>query len=1014
MADKADFAKLLLKHGYQGIKKIGEGSFGVAVLVQDREGNKSVCKSVKVGTASMDDLVVAKKEARLLANLQHPHIVRYRTSFLDWGWFCIVMDFCDGGSLQAHLEYAASKKQPLAEAVVIRWFTQAVLALEYLHTKGILHRDLKPGNLFLTLKGDLVVGDFGLSKVLDCTVACAKTMVGTPYYLSPEVIQDKPYFWPSDMWAIGCILYEMCALKVPFDSENLSKLAQRICFDPIPEVPETYSVGLQKLCADLMNRDANERPSAEDVLQRPLLHAVAQALRAGVKNAPEEDPKAKHVVMDQFRKFDLNSDGVIDRSELSKVLRHLDSQLWTDEHISELLEAVDTTKDGLIQLDEFVQWVFGSGDAAESLGLVERCQQYKDTALESISKEDVAGFRSALKQWRQAADVGCLSIMPPSVCVDTCEGIGNIALALGNLLKKHAETDKAFFSECLDALDQLSSILYSIEQLLVDYSKQRVRRVLGLATSAGSSQSGLRGLCFELADGMRVGQSSAGLGDSGLTVSGVKWEALADGEQILEVKGYAALPPRRPASSHSDHGGGRSASPGPRRGSAAPGPGGGLPKAAFPKARSRFTLASAAKAKPKASPGGRGEALVRQGSGAPEETQTPPPEPVEVVLAACVTLCTSSGRELTFGSTSSTARGAPFSFKAPPGEEVEDVIFAEGTCTGIRTSHAAPLVVSWDFWDKRKVEKVQGAFLLSADAVCSTLLRWSWHKGPQNGKYALLQARRFGLAKLYVPEAILEKQEGNATEMKPPTYWDLSRMQLSEGSTVGAIDLGKDGLEEMQALLSATYSQEPPSDSSRQRMPSGMEVVSGCRLQNWQSWAEYAAQQQRIGAELQAMRSKHKQLNLSLPGLKTGGCLPKLRLPLDEEAHCEWLFHSLSVEAAELTTTAAFDIDTVGLSSSTLYGRGIYLSECCSQADKQSPPGTEEGLRCLLLCRVALGNMLYDDAVLPDVAQVTAKCIGGTCHSVVEVSPGSSREFVVYDKDQVYPEFLLLYRRRYG
>jgi len=212
MADKADFAKLLLKHGYSGVKKIGEGSFGVAVLVQDTDGSRSVCKSVKVGSASMEDLLTAKKEARLLANLAHPNIVRYRTSFLDLGWFCIVMDFCDGGSLEEKISRAAKGSKPLPEDQIIRWFTQAMLALEYLHVKGILHRDLKPSNLFLTKAGDLVVGDFGLSKVLDCTVACAKTLVGTPYYLSPEVIQDKPYFWPSDIWSMGCILYEMRAV----------------------------------------------------------------------------------------------------------------------------------------------------------------------------------------------------------------------------------------------------------------------------------------------------------------------------------------------------------------------------------------------------------------------------------------------------------------------------------------------------------------------------------------------------------------------------------------------------------------------------------------------------------------------------------------------------------------------------------------------------------------------------------------------------------------------------------
>jgi NIMA (never in mitosis gene a)-related kinase len=115
MSQQADFSKLLLKHGYTGVKKIGEGSFGVAVLVQDSDGCQSVCKSVKVGAAAMEDLLAAKKEARLLAHLQHPHIVRYRTSFLDLGWFCIVMDYCDGGSLAVQIERSAKKSSPMSE-----------------------------------------------------------------------------------------------------------------------------------------------------------------------------------------------------------------------------------------------------------------------------------------------------------------------------------------------------------------------------------------------------------------------------------------------------------------------------------------------------------------------------------------------------------------------------------------------------------------------------------------------------------------------------------------------------------------------------------------------------------------------------------------------------------------------------------------------------------------------------------------------------------------------------------
>jgi len=111
--------------------------------------------------------------------------------------------------------------QPFSEEQITRWFTQCILGLKYIHEKHILHRDLKSSNFFLTRSGDIKMGDFGIAKVLECTAGVAKTQIGTPYYLSPEICQEKAYAWPSDIWSMGCILYEMCCLRVPFDAADL-------------------------------------------------------------------------------------------------------------------------------------------------------------------------------------------------------------------------------------------------------------------------------------------------------------------------------------------------------------------------------------------------------------------------------------------------------------------------------------------------------------------------------------------------------------------------------------------------------------------------------------------------------------------------------------------------------------------------------------------------------------------------------------------------------------------------
>jgi NIMA (never in mitosis gene a)-related kinase len=290
----SDVAGLLRRHGYTQLKKIGEGSFGKALLVEAADGSKLICKMVDVSKASKKEQQDAVKEGRVLADLSHQYIVRYRENFQESGWLCIVMDFCEGGDLTGRIKQAKKSQQPLPEDQILRWFTQAILALKYIHDKHILHRDLKPSNFFLSKSGSMQMGDFGISKVLACTVAVARTQIGTPYYLSPELCQENPYTWPSDIWAMGCILYELCALKVPFDAANIPSLVEKICRGSVPQVPDRYSPFVRQLCSRLLNRDPKLRPSTDEILEMPEIKAVIQSISAEEEaSAPKAMPPAE-------------------------------------------------------------------------------------------------------------------------------------------------------------------------------------------------------------------------------------------------------------------------------------------------------------------------------------------------------------------------------------------------------------------------------------------------------------------------------------------------------------------------------------------------------------------------------------------------------------------------------------------------------------------------------------------------------------------------------------------------
>ena len=140
---------------------------------------------------------------------------------LNQNKLCIVMEFADGGDLQSKIKELKDSKSRFSEDEILNIFTQIWLAIKHLHDRKILHRDLKSQNIFLTKNGIVKLGDFGIAKVLSHTKENVQTIVGTPYYLSPEIVENNPLNYKSDIWSLGILLYEMCALQPPFNGTSL-------------------------------------------------------------------------------------------------------------------------------------------------------------------------------------------------------------------------------------------------------------------------------------------------------------------------------------------------------------------------------------------------------------------------------------------------------------------------------------------------------------------------------------------------------------------------------------------------------------------------------------------------------------------------------------------------------------------------------------------------------------------------------------------------------------------------
>jgi serine/threonine protein kinase len=150
---------------------------------------------------------------------------RYIDHFMYKGQLCIVTDYCERGDLQALLKGRAA---PLPEPDVLRYLAQAALALQHVHSRAVLHRDLKTQNIFLTRDGAVKLGDFGIARPLDSTHELASTVIGTPYYMSPELMQSRPYDYKSDIWSLGCVVFEMMTLRHAFDATDMSTLVMKI------------------------------------------------------------------------------------------------------------------------------------------------------------------------------------------------------------------------------------------------------------------------------------------------------------------------------------------------------------------------------------------------------------------------------------------------------------------------------------------------------------------------------------------------------------------------------------------------------------------------------------------------------------------------------------------------------------------------------------------------------------------------------------------------------------------
>ena len=301
--DLSDSSDIITINGYKIIERIGVGSYGRVYKVS-KNNTYYVLKEIPLNLSSAAQKINSvQNEADILSSLSNKYVVKFYKSFKKNQNIYIIMEYCDNGDLCTFLsrmkKHRINENYYLDEDDVWKLFIQMSIGLYYIHSKKIIHRDIKTLNIFLTKNYDAKIGDLGVAKILENTNH-AMTFIGTPYYVSPEMCRNKPYNEKSDIWALGCILYELLTFNHPFTATNQAALFIKILnnkYNPFPPgVPEDL-----KLMVDfILQKDYEVRPSMEDIITSNSFQY--NALRLGLDNDLKDVLGIKELPINSMKK----------------------------------------------------------------------------------------------------------------------------------------------------------------------------------------------------------------------------------------------------------------------------------------------------------------------------------------------------------------------------------------------------------------------------------------------------------------------------------------------------------------------------------------------------------------------------------------------------------------------------------------------------------------------------------------------------------------------------------------
>ena len=285
-------------------KKIGKGGFSTCYKLYNVQDKKIYAAKEIIKNKSSYDRI--KNEIDIYEYLKHDNIVNQKEHFIYNDTQYLIFEFCENRDL-SHL---IDKRKKLKEIEVQYYITQLIQALIHLHDRNIVHRDLKLGNIFLTGKMELKLGDFGLAKKLSFRDEKISEMVGTPGYMAPEILENKGYSLEVDIWSLGVIMYYLIIGKLPFNKKNQEDIKSVSYTFPKKAI---ISRAAKSLIEQILVKDPKERPSLKQILRHDFFTLGRSIPRLIPKVFMYKDPSINYI---RYFMMDANDNGIVDR-ELS-------------------------------------------------------------------------------------------------------------------------------------------------------------------------------------------------------------------------------------------------------------------------------------------------------------------------------------------------------------------------------------------------------------------------------------------------------------------------------------------------------------------------------------------------------------------------------------------------------------------------------------------------------------------------------------------------------------------------